>query len=86
MFYVIMFYEDGKYSRIMPVSKDYVSVGNKQHIQKQLLLVNLKELYSSFLKEHADIKIGFSKFSQLQPKWCVLLVPTVYVSAHITKI
>ena len=45
----------------------------KQHMQKQLILVNLKELYSSFLKEHADIKIGFSKFCQLRPKWCVLL-------------
>ena len=45
----------------------------KQHMQKQLFFVNLKELYSSFLKEHADIKIGFSKFCQLRPKWCVLL-------------
>ena len=42
-------------------------------MQKWLLLENLKELYSSFIKEHADIKIGFSKFCQLQPKWCVLL-------------
>ena len=57
----------------MPGSKDYVSVGKKQHMQKWLLLVNLKELYNSFLKEHADIKIGFSKFCQLQPKWRVLL-------------
>ena len=57
----------------MPGSKDYVSVGKKQHMQKWLLLVNLKELYSSFSREHADIKIGFSKFCQLQPKWCVLL-------------
>ena len=50
-----------------------VSVGKKQHMQKRLLLVNLKELYSSFLKEHADIKIWFSKFCQFWPKWCVLL-------------
>ena len=45
----------------------------KQHMQKQLFLVNLKELYSSLLKEHASVKIGFSKFCQLQPKWWVLL-------------
>ena len=70
---VIKFYEDNKYSRIMPGSKDYIGVGKKQHMQKQLLLENLKELYSSFLKEHEDIKIGFSKFCQLRPKWWVLL-------------
>ena len=70
---VTKFYEDTKYSRIMPGSKDYVCVGEKQHMQKQLLLVNLKELYSSFLKEYADIKIGFSKFCQLQPNWFVLI-------------
>ena len=70
---VIKFYEDGKYSRIMPDSKNYVSVGKKQHMQERLLLVNLKELYISFLKEHAEIKIGFSKFCQLRPKRCVLM-------------
>ena len=42
-------------------------------MQKWLLLANLKELYSSFLKEHADIKIAFYKFCQLGTKWCVLL-------------
>ena len=41
---VITFYEDEKYSRIMPGPKDHVTVGKKQHMQKQLLLVNLKEL------------------------------------------
>ena len=55
----------------MPGSKDYVSVGKKLHVL--VLLVNLKELYSSFLKGHADIEIGFSKFCQLEPKWCVFL-------------
>ena len=61
---IVKFYEDDKCSRIMPWSKDYVSVGKKQHMQKWLLLANLKELCSSFLKEHADIKIAFSKFCQ----------------------
>ena len=54
-------------------SKNYASVDIKQRMQKQLLLVILKELYSSFLKEHAGIKLRFSKFCQMQPKWCVLL-------------
>ena len=57
----------------MPGSKDYVSVGKKQHMQKRVLLVNLEKLCNSFLKEDVDIKIGFSKFHQLWPKWCVLL-------------
>ena len=51
-----------------------MSVLVKNNIRKKrLLLVNLKELYSSFLKEHADIKKTFSKFCQSRPKWCVLL-------------
>ena len=40
--------------------------------KSKLLLVNLKELYSGFLKEHVDIT-GFSKFYQMQPKCYVLL-------------
>ena len=44
--------KDDKYPKIMPGSKDYVSVDKKQHMQKWLLLVNLKELYSSFLKDY----------------------------------
>ena len=85
----IKFYEDDKYSIIIPGSKDYISVGKKQHMQKQLLLANLKELYSSFFKEHADIKIGFSKSCQLQRSGVFYWehrVPTVYMSAHTTKI
>ena len=41
---VITFYEDEKYSRIMPGPKDHVTVSKKQHMQKRLLFVNLKEL------------------------------------------
>lgn len=29
-------------------------------------------MYSSFKWQHPDIKIGFSKFCTLRPKWCVL--------------
>ena len=41
--------------------------------QKRLILCNLKELYSSFKQEYPDIKIGFSKFCSLRPKWCLLV-------------
>ena len=66
------FYEDDEYSRLMPGKKDFVSIGSKKHVQKRLLLCNLKELYSAFKQRHADVKIGFSKFCSLRPKWCVL--------------
>lgn len=39
-------------------------------MQKRLLLCNLKELYAAYRKEHMH-KIGFSKFCELRPKWCV---------------
>ena len=75
------FYQDDEYSRMMPGKKDYVSIGKDRkeriHVQKRLLLSNLNELYTEFKKINADIKIGFSKFCTLRPKW------SVYV--HITK-
>ena len=71
------FYELDEYSRVCPGKKDYVSViinKEKIHKQKRLLLVNLNELYSAF-KERNSIKIGFSKFCELRPKWCVAVGP-----------
>ena len=35
------------------------------------LLCNLKEAYTTFKEWYANIKIGFSKFCSLRPKWCV---------------
>ena len=63
----------------MPESKDFVSVGEKQHMQKRLLLVNLKELYSSFLKDHADIP-NSANCNQSGVFYWEHLVPTVYES------
>ena len=65
------YYCDDENSRLLPGKKDYVSIGRNQHMQKRLILSNLKELYSSFKKQFNDIKIGFSKFCMLRPKWCV---------------
>ena len=39
-------------------------------MQKRLLLINLKELHVEF-KKATDIKIGFSKFCEFRPKWCI---------------
>ena len=69
------FYEFDDISRILPCKKDFVSVrqGNQRvHVQKRLLLSNLKEVYQQFKKNHAMEKIGFSKFAELYPQHCVL--------------
>lgn len=66
------FYESDDYSRLMPGAKDKVSVSKNQHVQKRLILSNLNELYSAFKNEYPQIRIGFTKFRNLRPKWCVL--------------
>ena len=65
------FYQDDEFTRLLPGSKDVVSVGYKIHQQKRLLLCNLKELFIEFRNIHSNIKISFSKFCSLQPKWCI---------------
>ena len=69
---VVSFYEDDENSRQMPGKKDYVSVSRNIHKQKRLILLTLRELYSSFKEKHPSVKIGFSKFCDLRPKWCIL--------------
>lgn len=60
----------------MPGMKDFVSVRNdegvREHVQKRLILSNLKELYELFKLENPDCKVGFSMFASLRPKNCVL--------------
>ena len=83
---IIDFYQSDKYSRCCPGKKEFVSVtinGVKCHKQKRLLFISLKELHKEFLntKNH---KIGFSKFCQLCPEWCLTVdsssgARTVYV-------
>ena len=65
------FYCDDENSRLLPGKKDFVSIGKKHHIQKRLILSNLKELHSSFKEKNPDVKVGFSKFCMLRPKWCI---------------
>ena len=69
------FYESDDISRIMPGKKDTVAVrvGNKKMAcQKRLILCNLDEAYRIFKDKYPELKIGFSKFAELRPKYCVL--------------
>lgn len=68
------FYLSDDISRVMPGKKDFISVvpvqgGKRVHQQKRLLLCNLRE---AFKECHPDLKIGFTKFSMLRPRECVL--------------
>jgi len=69
------FYENDDVSRMMPGKKDFVSVRGEEgrvHIQKRLVLTNLKEVYLLFKERFPTEKIGFSKFAELRPKHCIL--------------
>ena len=69
------FYQSDDISRVMPGRKDYVSVRvgeGRVHVQKRLVLCNLRELYATFKDQHPSDHIGFSKFASLRPKHCVL--------------
>ena len=60
------FYEDDEYSRQLPGKKDYVSIQEGVHKQKQLVLCSLHELFVAFKERNSDVKIGFSKFLSCQ--------------------
>ena len=72
---VSSFYENDEISRVMPGKKDFVSVkkeGKRVHVQKRLVLSNLREVYQEFKDKYPGIKVGFSKFADFRPKHCVL--------------
>ena len=69
---VKMFYHDEEYSRQLPGKKDFVSVSKNVHVQKRLILCNLKELHSAFKSKHPTLQVGFLKFCSLRPKWCIV--------------
>lgn len=71
------FYCSDEISRLMPGKKDYVSMGknsegNPIHVQKRLILLNLREAYQLFKSNTPDVKVGFSKFVELRPKNCII--------------
>ena len=64
------FYQSDEVSRTMPGKKDFISVkqeGTRVHVQKRLVLSNLREVYRAFKDAYPDKKIGFSKFAELDP-------------------
>ena len=65
------FYLDNENTRIMPGIKDRISISKNKYEQKRLILCTLKELYLSFVEANPNLKVGFSKFCTLRPKWCV---------------
>ena len=72
---VTEFYQNDEVSRVMPGKKDFVSVkqvDGRVHVQKRLVLCNLKELYKHLKDRFPAEKIGFSKFAELRPKNCIL--------------
>lgn len=73
---VQQFYNDDQGTTLMPGMKDFVSVKNDKnervHIQKRLILSNLKEFFVEFRQEHPNNIVGFSTFASLRPKHCVL--------------
>ena len=77
------FYEDDEFFRQMPGKKDYVSVSRNTHKQKRLILSNLNELYANFKSKYVSISIGFSKFCELRPKWCVLVGSSATHSVYV---
>ena len=64
----------------------YLLNGKKKHVQKHLLLANLKELHSNFLKENGVLKVGFPKFCEMRPKEHMTVTNSnshiVYTSSH----
>ena len=67
-------YECDEVSRMMPGSKDFVSVrkAGRVHVQKRLILSNLNDTHQLFKEKYPDKRIGFSKFADVRPKHCVL--------------
>lgn len=69
------FYLSESVSRVMPGMKDCLSInvgGKRQLLQKRLVLCNLREAFQHFKDKHPEVKIGFTKFSILRPRQCVL--------------
>lgn len=69
------FYRNDEINRACPGLRDYVTHkenGEKQTIQRRMVLVNLSEAFELFKEKHKDIKVGFSKFASLRPPECVL--------------
>ena len=68
---VLKFYQNDESSQQLPGKKDCVSIGKNVDVSKRLILCNLNEVSTAFKDKHPDLKISFSKFASLRPKWCI---------------
>ncbi|XP_071578919.1 uncharacterized protein [Temnothorax nylanderi] len=72
---VLHFYESQEISREMPGQKDCITIRNgdeKMKVQKRLVLCNLREAHALFKERYPNLKVQFSKFAALRPKYCIL--------------
>lgn len=70
------FYFKDDISRIMPGKRDCICIkedGLKIQVQKRLILSNLKEVYVAFKEAYPEVKVGFSKFAEHRPPFCILV-------------
>lgn len=74
---VLNFFRQDTVSAPMPGMNDTVVVkndlGEKEHVQKRLLLGPLRELYAIFKLDNPVANVGLSKFATLRPKECVFI-------------
>lgn len=69
------FYRSDNVSRACPGIREYVTYkidGQREKVQRRLILLNLNEAFQIFKSENPGLKIGFSKFASVRPKECVL--------------
>ena len=68
------FYLSDNCSRVSPNMRDVRQIrrsdGSIDPQAKRLILMNSSELYKSFSGDNPDIKMHFSTFMKLRPKWC----------------
>ena len=67
------YYELDEVSRIMPGKKYFVSIregDHRVHVQKRLILGNLKEVYQHFKEKYPMEKVGFSNLLASSKKLC----------------
>lgn len=68
---VLNFYEDDELA-VKCLGKRIVSALGIKCKNKNVVLCNLREMYSAFKEKNPNVKLGFSKFCSLRPKWCVI--------------
>ena len=59
---------------MMPGKKDFVSVLGADGKSPSTKETTALHAYSEFKVHHDGLKVGFSKFAQLQPKECIIAV------------